>query len=71
MTFMIILGKIEHSQWLKVNQIDYLLPLQPFHVLDTYANVDDLQEKFDNKPIVLVKDCVAKFIKWYKNYYQI
>ena len=51
MTFMIILGKIEHSQWLKVNQIDYLLPLKPSHVLDTYANVDDLQEKFNNKPI--------------------
>ena len=46
------------------------LPLQPGDVLDTYANVDNLKEKFDYKPSVSVKDGVAKFIKWYKDYYQ-
>ena len=47
------------------------LPLQPGDVLDTYANVNKLKEKFNYKPKTSIEDGVFKFIKWYKDYYQI
>ena len=46
------------------------LPLQPGDVPDTYANVDNLQKKFNYKPSMSVIDGVSNFVKWYKEYYQ-
>ena len=54
----------------KKAKINYL-PLQPGDVSDTYANVDNLKNKFNYKPSTSVKDGVSRFVKWYKNYYQI
>ena len=48
-----------------------LLPLQPGDVPDTYADVVDLVRDFDYKPSITVKQGVAKFIEWYKNYYNV
>ena len=48
-----------------------LLPLQPGDVLDTCADIKDLVEHFNYKPSVSIKEGVAKFIEWYKNYYSI
>ena len=47
------------------------LPLQPGDVPDTYANVDNLKDKFNYKPSTTVVEGVSKFIAWYKDYYQI
>tara|TARA_B100000963_G_scaffold324241_1_gene309619 strand:+ start:2455 stop:3462 length:1008 start_codon:yes stop_codon:yes gene_type:complete len=47
------------------------LPLQPGDVPDTCANVENLKKKFNYKPGTSVKDGVTKFVKWYKDYYQI
>ena len=47
-----------------------LLPLQPGDVPDTYANVDDLVEKFSYKPTTCVEDGVELFVKWYREYFQ-
>ena len=47
------------------------LPLQPGDVLDTYANINNLKEKFNYQPKTSIEDGVFKFIKWYKDYYQI
>ena len=47
------------------------LPLQPGDVLDTNANIDNLKEKFNYQPKTSIEDGVFKFIKWYKDYYQI
>ena len=47
------------------------LPLQPGDVRDTYANIDNLKKKFNYKPSTSVFDGISKFVKWYKNYYQI
>ena len=47
------------------------LPLQSGDVLDTYANVDDLEEKFDYKPSTSVIKGVTNFVKWYKDYFDI
>ncbi len=46
------------------------LPLQPGDVPDTYANADNLKEKFNYKPSTSVVDGISNFVKWYKNYYQ-
>ena len=46
------------------------LPLQPGDVPDTYANVDNLKEKFNYKPSTTVIEGVSNFVKWYKDYYQ-
>ena len=48
-----------------------LLPLQPGDVPDTYADVTDLVRDFDYKPSITINQGVAKFIKWYKNYYNV
>jgi UDP-glucuronate 4-epimerase len=49
--------------------INYL-PLQPGDVPDTYANVNNLKEKFNYKPSTSVVDGVSNFVKWYKHYYK-
>ncbi len=46
------------------------LPLQPGDVQDTYANTDNLNEKFNYKPTTSVIDGVSSFVKWYKDYYK-
>ena len=46
------------------------LPLQPGDVLDTYANVNDLKEKFNYKPSTSVIDGVSNFVEWYKDFYK-
>jgi UDP-glucuronate 4-epimerase len=46
-----------------------LLPLQPGDVLDTFADVDDLEEEFDFKPSIGVKQGVQNFADWYKEYH--
>ena len=48
-----------------------LLPLQPGDVPDTYADVADLVRDFDYKPTTTINQGVAKFIEWYKNYYNV
>ena len=47
------------------------LPLQPGDVPDTYANINNLKDKFNYKPSTSVIDGVFQFVKWYKNYYQV
>ena len=47
------------------------LPLQPGDVPDTYADVSNLDKKFNYKPSTSVNVGVASFVEWYKNYYQI
>ena len=47
------------------------LPLQPGDVPDTYANVDNLNKKFNYKPSTPVVEGVSNFVRWYKDYYKI
>ncbi len=48
-----------------------LLPLQPGDVPDTYADVDALVQDFGYKPETTVEEGVAKFVEWYKDYYNV
>ena len=46
------------------------LPLQPGDVPDTYADVNDLVEQFNYKPSTTVEEGIARFIRWYLEYYE-
>ena len=48
-----------------------LLPLQPGDVPDTYANVENLNIRFNYKPSTSIIDGVSNFVKWYKSYYEV
>ena len=47
------------------------LSLQPGDVPDTYANVDNLEMKFNYKASTPIAQGINNFVKWYKNYYQL
>lgn len=47
------------------------MPLQPGDVPATYANVDDLVTDFNYKPDTSIDDGIERFVRWYKEYYQI
>jgi UDP-glucuronate 4-epimerase len=46
-----------------------LLPLQPGDVPDTYAEVSDLIQDTGYRPTTSVETGVAKFVDWYRGYY--
>ena len=48
-----------------------LLPLQPGDVPDTYANVDALVNDVGYSPSTTVEEGIAKFVSWYRDYYQV
>ncbi len=48
-----------------------LLPLQPGDVPDTYADSSELEKAVNYKPATSVKYGVAKFVSWYRDYYQV
>jgi len=48
-----------------------MLPLQPGDVPDTYADVRDLVTDVDYKPETTVEDGIARFVKWYRDYYKV
>jgi UDP-glucuronate 4-epimerase len=47
----------------------YLLPLQPGDVPDTWADVDDLERDVGYRPETTVETGVARFVEWYLDYY--
>jgi UDP-glucuronate 4-epimerase len=47
-----------------------LLPLQPGDVPDTCADVTDLVEQFHYKPATPIQQGIAKFVVWYRDYFQ-
>lgn len=47
-----------------------LLPMQPGDVPVTFADVDELIADTGFKPSKTIEDGIAKFVEWYKSYYQ-
>jgi len=47
-----------------------LLPMQPGDVRATIADVSDLEQTVGFRPRTAVEEGVAKFVDWYKSYYQ-
>jgi UDP-glucuronate 4-epimerase len=46
-----------------------MLPMQPGDVPATYADVDDLARDFDFAPRTSIEDGVARFVAWYRGFY--
>lgn len=46
-------------------------PMQPGDVYQTYADVTPLIEKYGFKPSTSIEDGLAKFVEWYKEYYNV
>jgi UDP-glucuronate 4-epimerase len=46
-----------------------LLPLQPGDVLDTFADVSDLIEQFQYRPVTPIEQGVTEFVAWYRRYF--
>jgi UDP-glucuronate 4-epimerase len=63
------IGALEES--LDIEADKEMLPLQDGDVPDTYANVEGLVKEFDYKPDMSVKQGVANFVDWYKDFYQV
>ena len=51
--------------------IQHMLPLQPGDVPDTFADASRLQKAVGYKPATPVKQGVAAFIDWYREYYKV
>ncbi len=47
------------------------LPMQPGDVLSTYADVEALADAVGFKPKTNIEDGIAKFVAWYREYYQV
>lgn len=47
-----------------------MLPLQPGDVPDTYADVDDLVNDFNYQPATPVREGIAHFVDWYREFYK-
>jgi UDP-glucuronate 4-epimerase len=51
--------------------IEKHLPMQPGDVPITYADIDDLIKDVGFKPVTTVEEGISKFMKWYRDYYDI
>lgn len=51
--------------------IKNMLPMQPGDVMATYADVDALIKDVDYKPSTSIEAGVAKFVEWYRDFYQV
>jgi UDP-glucuronate 4-epimerase len=47
-----------------------MLPMQDGDVVATYADTDSLRQAIDFSPSTPLKDGVAKFVTWYRKYYE-
>jgi UDP-glucuronate 4-epimerase len=48
-----------------------MLPLQSGDVPRTYADVSALKKWVDVSPVTSIKDGIASFVRWYREYYQV
>jgi len=46
-----------------------LLPMQPGDVLETFADIDDLEREVGFRPGTGIEEGIGKFVDWYKKYY--
>ena len=46
-----------------------LLPMQPGDVPATYADIEALETAVGFRPSTPIEDGVARFIEWYRSYY--
>lgn len=47
------------------------MDMQPGDVLITYADISDLEKDIGFRPVTSIEEGLAKFVKWFKEYYKI
>lgn len=47
------------------------LPIQPGDVQETFADIEDIVNFIDYRPKTNIEDGISKFVKWYKDYYNL
>jgi UDP-glucuronate 4-epimerase len=45
----------------------HFLPMQIGDVITTYADIEDIEQDFEFRPSMPIKEGVRKFVQWYKN----
>ena len=48
-----------------------MVPMQAGDVVDTFADVDNLQAEFGYKPSTRLTEGIAKFVEWYNEFFEI
>ncbi|NJD91164.1 MAG: NAD-dependent epimerase [Geobacter sp.] len=48
-----------------------MLPLQPGDVLATYADIEDLTQAVGFRPATSIETGIARFVAWYRSYYNV
>lgn len=48
-----------------------MCPIQPGDVLETYADIHEINQDYNFKPVTKIEDGLQRFISWYKTYYKI
>ena len=54
----------------KKAKINYL-PMQPGDVLATFADIDELTQAVDYRPVTSIEEGLHKFVQWYREYYNV
>ena len=60
---------VEIENNIGINAIKKLMPLQSGDVLETWANVDEMKNKFGYDPKISVPEGVKRFVNWYFSFY--
>jgi len=51
--------------------IKNFMPIQPGDVMETYADIDALEEAVGFRPTTSIEEGIGKFVDWYKEYYKL
>jgi UDP-glucuronate 4-epimerase len=62
------IGEIEKGLGQKARM--ELLPMQPGDVVETHADISELERDLGYQPHTTVAQGVAKFTKWFSNFYK-
>ena len=46
-----------------------MFPMQPGDVYETFADIEEIKKDYNYKPKKNIKEGIANFINWYKDYY--
>ncbi len=64
-----VIALLEENLGVKAIRRD--LPMQPGDVPATYADVDALARAVDFRPATTIEDGVARFVRWYRDFYEV
>lgn len=64
-----LIGCLEEEIGIKGKKV--FLPLQAGEVIETFADIDELERDIQYKPMISIEEGIRRFVSWYKDYYKI